>query len=127
MDLLDQNGEVARADDTSALEAKSIALVITLVTTINARSKAKLPFDQNKTYRIRARYRRVSGTGTIYCAVFGIAKDGVSHVNSSNTVTTDAGSSNYFVSNQAPALNAWQEVTVYVKGRAAGAAAGGGR
>ncbi|MFX4740435.1 hypothetical protein ABTB44_19900, partial [Acinetobacter baumannii] len=60
-----------------------------------------------------------------YCAVFGIAKDGVSHVNSSNTVTTDAGSSNYFVTNQAPALNAWQEVTVYVKGRAAGAATGG--
>ncbi|WNX53841.1 phage tail protein [Acinetobacter baumannii] len=121
-----KNGEVARADDTSALGGKVYRFGNNAGNDhVNARSKAKLPFDQNKTYRIRARYRRVSGTGTIYCAVFGIAKDGVSHVNSSNTVTTDAGSSNYFVSNQAPALNAWQEVTVYVKGRAAGAAAGG--
>ncbi|MFX5004999.1 phage tail protein [Acinetobacter baumannii] len=121
-----KNGEVARADDTSALGGKVYRFGNNAGNDhVNARSKAKLPFDQNKTYRIRARYRRVSGTGTIYCAVFGIAKDGVSHVNSSNTVTTDAGSSNYFVSNQAPALNVWQEVTVYVKGRAAGVATGG--
>ncbi|MDC5154605.1 phage tail protein [Acinetobacter baumannii] len=121
-----KNGEVARADDTTALGGKVYRLGNNAGNDhVNARSKAKLPFDQNKTYRIRARYRRVSGTGTIYCAVFGIAKDGVSHVNSSNTVTTDAGSSNYFVSNQAPALNVWQEVTAYVKGRAAGAATGG--
>ncbi|HID0596341.1 phage tail protein [Acinetobacter baumannii] len=121
-----KNGEVARADDTTALGGKVYRFGNNAGNDhVNARSKAKLPFDQNKTYRIRARYRRVSGTGTVYCAVFGIAKDGVSHVNSSNTVTTDAGSSNYFVANQAPALNAWQEVTVYVKGRAAGAATGG--
>ncbi|HAV2818636.1 TPA: hypothetical protein JH185_003150 [Acinetobacter baumannii] len=121
-----KNGEVARADDTTALGGKVYRFGNNAGNDhVNARSKAKLPFDQNKTYRIRARYRRVSGTGTVYCAVFGIAKDGVSHVNSSNTVTTDAGSSNYFVSNQAPALNVWQEVTVYVKGRAAGAATGG--
>ncbi|MFX5474698.1 phage tail protein [Acinetobacter baumannii] len=121
-----KNGEVVRADDTSALGGKVYRFGNNAGNDhVNARSKAKLPFDQNKTYRIRARYRRVSGTGTIYCAVFGIAKDGVSHVNSRNTVTTDAGSSNYFVTNQAPALNAWQEVTVYVKGRAAGAATGG--
>ncbi|MDC5043679.1 phage tail protein [Acinetobacter baumannii] len=120
-----KNGEVARADDTTALGGKVYRFGNNAGNDhVNARSKAKLPFDQNKTYRIRARYRRVSGTGTIYCAVFGIAKDGVSHVNSSNTVTTDAGSSNYFVSNQAPALNVWQEVTAYVKGRAAGAATG---
>ncbi|MGQ1214117.1 TipJ family phage tail tip protein [Acinetobacter baumannii] len=121
-----KNGEVARADDTTALGGKVYRFGNNAGNDhVNARSKAKLPFDQNKTYRIRARYRRVSGTGTVYYAVFGIAKDGVSHVNSSNTVTTDAGSSNYFVSNQAPALNVWQEVTVYVKGRAAGAATGG--
>ncbi|EPS3298534.1 TipJ family phage tail tip protein [Acinetobacter baumannii] len=121
-----KNGEVARADDTTALGGKVYRFGNNAGNDhVNARSNAKLPFDQNKTYRIRARYRRVSGTGTVYCAVFGIAKDGVSHVNSSNTVTTDAGSSNYFVSNQAPALNVWQEVTVYVKGRAAGAATGG--
>lgn len=121
-----KNGEVARADDTTALGGKVYRFGNNAGNDhVNARSKAKLPFDQNKTYRIRARYRRVSGTGTVYCAVSGIAKDGVSHVNSSNTVTTDAGSSNYFVSNQAPALNVWQEVTVYVKGRAAGAATGG--
>ncbi|ENW5235144.1 phage tail protein [Acinetobacter baumannii] len=121
-----KNGEVARADDTTALGGKVYRFGNNAGNDhVNARSKAKLPFDQNKTYRIRARYRRVSGTGTVYCAVFGIAKDGVSHVNSSNTVTTDAGSSNYFVTNQAPALNAWQEVTVYVKGRAAGTATGG--
>jgi|GEM_PF-584864 len=120
-----KNGEVTRADDASALGGKVYRFGNNAGNDhVNAKSRAKLPFDQTKTYRIRARYRRNSGTGTIYCALFGIAADGVSHVNSSNTVTSDAGSSNYFVINQAPALNVWQEVTVYVKGRAAGAATG---
>lgn len=120
-----KNGEVARADETTALGGKVYRFGNNAGNDhVNARSRARLPFDQTKTYRIRARYRRVSGAGTIYCGVFGIAADGVSHVNSNNAVTSDAGSSNYFVTNQAPALNAWQEVTVYVKGRAAGAATG---
>lgn len=120
-----KNGEVARADDTSALGGKVYRFGNNAGNDhVNARSKAKLPFDQTKTYRIRARYRRLSGTGTIYCAVCTLAADGTSHVNSSNTVSTDFGSSNYFVINQSPANNVWQEVTVYVKGRAAGAATG---
>lgn len=120
-----KNGEVARADETSALGGKAYRFGNNAGNDhVNARSKAKLPFDQTKTYRIRARYRRNSGTGTIYCAVCCLAADGTSHVNSSNTVSTDFGSSNYFVINQSPANNVWQEVTVYVKGRAAGAATG---
>ena len=120
-----KNGEVARADDTSALGGKVYRFGNNAGNDhVNARSKAKLPFDQTKTYRIRARYRRLNGTGTIYCAVCCLAADGISHVNSSNTVSSDFGSSNYFVINQSPANNVWQEVTVYVKGRAAGAAAG---
>jgi len=120
-----KNGEVARADDVSALGGKVYRFGNSSGNDhVNARSVAKLPFDQTKTYRVRARYRRNSGTGSIYCAVFGIAKDGVSHVNANNVVTTDAGSSNYFVINQSPTNGEWQEVTVYVKGRAAGAATG---
>jgi predicted phage tail protein/uncharacterized coiled-coil protein SlyX len=120
-----KNGEVARADDTTALGGKVYRFGNNAGNDhVNARSKAKMPFDQTKTYRIRARYRRLSGTGTVYCAVCTLASDGTSHVNSSNTVSTDFGSSNYFVINQSPANNVWQEVTVYVKGRSAGAATG---
>lgn len=120
-----KNGEVARADDISALGGKVYRFGNNVGNDhVNARSKAKLPFDQTKTYRIRARYRRLSGTGTVYCAVCTLAADGTSHVNSSNTVSTDFGSSNYFVINQSPANNVWQEVTVYVKGRSTGAATG---
>ncbi|MBJ9935021.1 TipJ family phage tail tip protein [Acinetobacter pittii] len=120
-----KNGEVARADDTSALGGKVYRFGNNAGNDhVNARSKAKLPFDQTKTYRIRARYRRLNGTGTVYCAVCCLALDGISHVNSSNTVSSDFGSSNYFVINQSPTNNVWQEVTVYVKGRATGAAAG---
>lgn len=120
-----KNGEVARADDISALGGKVYRFGNNAGNDhVNARSKAKLPFDQTKTYRIRARYRRLSGTGTVYCAVCALAADGTSHVNSSNTVSTDFGSSNYFVINQSPANNVWQEVTVYVKGRSTGAATG---
>ncbi|WP_228290273.1 phage tail protein [Acinetobacter pittii] len=120
-----KNGEVARADDTSALGGKVYRFGNNAGNDhVNARSKAKLPFDQTKTYRIRARYRRLSGTGTVYCAICCLALDGTSHVNSNNTVSTDFGSSNYFVINQSPANNVWQEVTVYVKGRSTGAATG---
>jgi len=120
-----KNGEVARADAVDALGGKVYRFGNNAGNDhVNARSKAKLPFDQTKTYRIRARYRRLSGIGTVYCAVYTLAADGTSHVNSSNTVSTDFGSSNYFVINQSPANNVWQEVTVYVKGRSAGAATG---
>ncbi|HFG4486329.1 TipJ family phage tail tip protein [Acinetobacter baumannii] len=120
-----KNGEVARADDTSALGGKVYRFGNNAGNDhVNARSKAKLPFDPTKTYRIRARYRRLSGTGTVYCSVCTLAADGVSHVNASNTVTSDFGASNYFVINQSPANNVWQEVTVYVKGRAAAGATG---
>ncbi len=120
-----KNGEVARADDTSALGGKVYRFGNNAGNDhVNARSKAKLPFDQTKTYRIRARYRRLSGTGTVYCAICCLALDGRSHVNSNNTVSTDFGSSNYFVINQSPTNNVWQEVTVYVKGRSTGAATG---
>ncbi|HFE9714405.1 TPA: hypothetical protein ACGA4G_003371, partial [Acinetobacter baumannii] len=120
-----KNGEVARADDASALGGKVYRFGNNAGNDyVNVSSKAKLPFDQTKTYRIRARYRRLNGTGTIYCAVCCLAADGISHVNSSNTVSSDFGSSNYFVINQSPANNVWQEVTVYVKGRSTGAATG---
>ncbi|MFW1892178.1 TipJ family phage tail tip protein [Acinetobacter geminorum] len=120
-----KNGEVARADAVDALGGKVYRFGNNAGNDhVNARSKSKLPFDQTKTYRIRARYRRLSGTGTVYCAVCTLALDGISHVNSSNTVSSDFGSSNYFVINQSPTNNVWQEVTVYVKGRAAGAATG---
>ncbi|HGY2024981.1 TPA: hypothetical protein ACNVPN_003793, partial [Acinetobacter baumannii] len=77
-----KNGEVARADDASALGGKVYRFGNNAGNDyVNVSSKAKLPFDQTKTYRIRARYRRLNGTGTIYCAVCCLAADGISHVN----------------------------------------------
>lgn len=90
---------------------------------VNAHSKTKIAFDPNKTYRIRARYRRVTGTGTVYLKIHTLAADGVSQVNAANQVS-GGGSSNYFVINAAPALNVWQEITVYIRGRAAGGGSG---
>ncbi|MGL3084246.1 TipJ family phage tail tip protein, partial [Acinetobacter baumannii] len=121
-----KSGEVARANDATALGGKTYRFGNSNGNDhVNARSRAKLPFDQTKTYRIRARYRRNSGTGTIYCAVCCLAADGVSHIRSNNTNSgADFGSSHYFVSGQSPANGVWQEVTAYVKGRSAGAMTG---
>lgn len=88
------------------------------------RPVSAIQFDPSKMYRLRYRFRRVSGTGSVYIGVFAQNADKSKYVTVSNTLTTDMGSSNYFVSANTAALGTWVEGVAYIKGRAAGASSG---
>ncbi|MGS4866599.1 TipJ family phage tail tip protein [Acinetobacter baumannii] len=94
--------------------------------TIWLHSNNLIPFDQTKTYRIRARYRRRAGTGTIYVGISQKTPDKAWYVTTGNTQAGNMGSSNYIISAHAPAIDEWQEVVAYFKGRSTGAATGSG-
>ena len=86
-------------------------------------------YDPQKLYRVRARYRRVSGGGGIYIGLMGVTADGTQYVNAANglgPIGAQPNNAHYFVSNAAPALGTWVETIFYFKGRAAGAASGTG-
>ncbi|WAX22696.1 hypothetical protein [Acinetobacter phage vB_AbaP_HB01] len=118
-------GEVVRANDQSALGGKVYRLGNNAGNDhVNMRSVSKIPFNPQRFYTVKLRYRRVQGTGTVYAAVLCLANDGVSHVKPDNSISTDFGGSNYFVINQSAPIGIWQEVVVYVKGRSTGAAVG---
>ncbi|MFV5485380.1 phage tail protein [Acinetobacter baumannii] len=85
-----------------------------------------IPFDATKTYRLRARYRRRAGTGTIYLGVSQKTPDKALYVTTANALSGDMGSSNYVFNAHAPAIDEWQEIVAYIKGRSAGAASGSG-
>ncbi|WP_378347309.1 hypothetical protein [Acinetobacter baumannii] len=120
-----KSGEVARANDQSALGGKVYRIGNNAGNDhVNMRSVSKIPFNPQRFYTVKLRYRRVQGTGTVYAAVLCLANDGVSHVKPDNSISTDFGGSNYFVINQSASLGVWQEVVVYVKGRSTGAAVG---
>lgn len=85
-----------------------------------------IPFDATKTYRLRARYRRRAGIGTIYLGVSQKTPDKALYVTTANALSGDMGSSNYVVNAHAPAIDEWQEIVAYIKGRSAGAASGSG-
>ncbi|HCT4752182.1 TPA: phage tail protein [Acinetobacter baumannii] len=85
-----------------------------------------IPFDATKTYRLRARYRRRAGTGTIYLGVSQKTPDKALYVTTANALSGDMWSSNYVVNAHAPAIDEWQEIVAYIKGRSAGAASGSG-
>ncbi len=85
-----------------------------------------IPFDATKTYRLRARYRRRAGTGTIYLGVSQKTPDKALYVTTANALSGDMRSSNYVVNAHAPAIDEWQEIVAYIKGRSAGAASGSG-
>ncbi|GAA5560671.1 chromosome partition protein Smc [Acinetobacter schindleri] len=88
------------------------------------RANNLIQIDENKTYRLRARYRRKTGAGVIYLGVAQLTVDKSSYVTDTNAVTTSMSSSNYTIAGQAPALGEWQEVACYLKGRSVGAASG---
>lgn len=85
-----------------------------------------IPFDATKTYRLRARYRRRAGAGTIYLGVSQKTPDKALYVTTANALSGDMGSSNYVINAHAPAIDEWQEIVAYIKGRSAGAASGSG-
>lgn len=76
-------------------------------------------------YRVRARFRRVSGeTGSIYVGVACKTADQTKYVTTTNNLAADMGSSNYLLSAVKPNLGEWQEVVMYLKGKSTGAATG---
>ncbi|ACC58029.1 phage tail protein [Acinetobacter baumannii] len=85
-----------------------------------------IPFDATKTYRLRVRYRRRAGNGTIYVGVSQKTPDKAQYVTTANALSNDMGSSNYVVNAHAPAIDEWQEIVAYIKGRSVGAASGSG-
>lgn len=85
-----------------------------------------LPIDDNKMYRIKYRYRRVSGAGVVYVGAtcFNAAKS--AFITDTNYINGDIGSSHYVVGGAAPALGSWVTGVAYFKGRSAGASSGAG-
>ncbi|MBU0313939.1 DUF1983 domain-containing protein [Acinetobacter baumannii] len=85
-----------------------------------------LPIDDNKMYRIKYRYRRVSGAGVVYVGAtcFNAAK--TAFITDANYINGDIGSSHYVVGGAAPALGTWMTGVAYFKGRSAGASVGAG-
>lgn len=85
-----------------------------------------MPFDESKSYRLRVRFRRKSGTGTIYVGVSQKNFDKSAYITTGNTSAADMGSSNYTLSANSPANGVWQELSWVIKGRSTGAAGGSG-
>ncbi len=90
------------------------------------RHVATIPMDENKLYKLSARFRRTAGDGGIYLGIAGLNAAKTLYVNTSNVETSDIGSQHYATNNAKPALGTWQVVEYYFKGRAAGAATGSG-
>lgn len=89
--------------------------------------KSSIPFDATKLYRLRVRYRRVSGAGSVYIGLIGLTADKsqfVTTANGTGPIANQPSGSHYAVSNAAPTLGVWQEQEFYFKGRAAGGATG---
>lgn len=79
--------------------------------------KQNIPFDPATLYRLKFRVRRLSGIGTVYLGVAGVAADGATFV---NTAGVNSSSSQHYVaaSNQNPGTG-WTEYVGYIKGTAA--------
>ncbi|GAO71192.1 DUF1983 domain-containing protein [Comamonas sp. E6] len=90
------------------------------------RHVATIPMDENKLYKLSARFRRTAGDGGIYLGIAGLNAAKTLYVNTSNVETSAISSQHYATNNAKPALGTWQVVEYYFKGRAAGAATGSG-
>ena len=77
--------------------------------------------DPTKLYRVRYRYRRVEGDGTVYISL--ITSDATKTVNITQAnrelPINDISDSNYFVGNKSPALGVWEVGEFFFKGKAA--------
>ncbi|MDC4343496.1 DUF1983 domain-containing protein [Acinetobacter baumannii] len=85
-----------------------------------------LPIDDNKYYRVKYRFRRVSGTGVVYVGATCQNANKTKYIAQDNSEINDIGSSHYLVAGTAPALGTWITGTAYFKGRSTGASAGAG-
>lgn len=84
-----------------------------------------MPFEPSRMYRVKARFRRVSGSGTVYVGIASKNADKSRYVTTANTYSLDMNSSTYLYAGQTPALGVWQELEFFVSGASTGAASGG--
>jgi len=119
--------------ETSVLEDDSAATGYVLRSGDNngndcawARYGALVPFDDTKLYRLRYRYRRVSGTGSVYLGLAVRNAANTNYVDTANKETAALSQSHYAISAATPALGEWQTGVVYYGGRSSGAASGSG-
>ena len=77
-------------------------------------SNRLIPFDGGKTYRMRVRTLRNSGTGVVYFGFVGVAADGVTLVNVSGA--NSYSSQHYHTANGLSPSTLWTEYVGYTKG-----------
>lgn len=87
--------------------------------------KTFIAYDASTLYKVRARFKRVTGTGIIYVGIAAKNADKSKYVTTTGTFTTSMGSSNYLVS-YAPPLGVWQTLEFFVTGQSLAAASGNG-
>lgn len=71
-----------------------------------------IPLDNNTTYKITARHRRLLGAGAFYLGFAGIAADGTTYVNSTGA---NSNSSQFYTNTAVPANTDWIETVGYLK------------
>lgn len=84
-----------------------------------------IPVDEKRLYRVKARYRRVTGNGVVYIGLACLNADKKSFVNTLGGTTSNLSSSNY-LTNHRPPLGEWQDATWFVTGRGNPGASGSG-
>jgi len=92
---------------------------------IFSRSTKLVKINPATLYRMRYRFRRVAGTGTVYIGLSCRNADNTQYVTANNDVSIFS-PSHYALANSAPALGTWQTGEFYFKGNSTGAAGGAG-
>ncbi|NAR50093.1 phage tail protein [Acinetobacter haemolyticus] len=90
------------------------------------RTNALLPFDETKLYRLRYRYRRVVGTGSVYIGLAALTFNRSTYVSKGNAETTTLSGSHYAVTAKTSTLGSWVTGEAYYKGRATNGGTGSG-
>lgn len=117
-------GEDSLAVDANAYGGKVIKLGDNAGNdTVWLDGKAYIPIDPNRMYRVKARYRRVTGTGVVYIGLACKDTDG-RFINVNGAVTSSLSASSYLIQHR-PNLGEWQEAEWFIKGRGTSASGAG--
>jgi len=94
---------------------------------IFTRKSTLIEINDNALYRLRCRFRRVSGTdGAIYIGLACRNAENTSYINRSNAEAITLDLSHYAVNAAKPVLGVWQSGEYYYSGRSSGASTGAG-
>ncbi|MBP8005288.1 MAG: phage tail protein [Acinetobacter sp.] len=120
-------GELALVTDTSGSTGKVLRIGNNNGNdTAWLRSASEIPFDENKTYRLTARYRRVSGTGSCYVGIAAQNFNKSAYIANNNTNVPTLSNSHYAIAASTPPLGIWQSREWFYKGRSAASSSGSG-